>query len=433
MSRIKRIAILGAGESGLGAAQLARKHGVEVFLSELKNIPEDLRIKLVKLNVEIEERFHTHSKLTEGVDYVVKSPGIPSGIPILKSIESAGVPIISEIEWASKFCDKPTVAITGSNGKTTTTLLTTHLLNAGGKNAFACGNIGNSFSAAVAQDKADVFVVEVSSFQLDDIQTFKPSVSAILNITPDHLDRYRSFAHYADSKRSISQFQDITDTLFIDKRNPELSSVKTGAKVKSILPQNRNSIQLSSGLVVKSSETTLIGEHNMLNAAFACEITQLFDVSDSDIRIGLSNFQNAPHRLEFIRTLNGVDFVNDSKATNLDAVKYALEGIEKPIIWIAGGVDKGNEYEQIQDIVSQKVKALIILSEETSKLENAFNDVIPQIIDARSAQEAVTLAVRYASNGDVVLLSPACASFDLFKNYKDRGDQFRDVVNALKG
>ncbi len=432
MESVKRIAILGAGESGLGAARLARKNGVSVFLSELQLIPEKLKVQLVKLNVEIEERFHTLANLIEGVDFVIKSPGIPNGIQILKKIKESGVPIISEIEWASMHCNKPVIAITGSNGKTTTTLLTTHILNSAGRNAISCGNIGNSFSAAVADDKADIFVVEVSSFQLDDILSFKPNVAAVLNITPDHLDRYRSFDHYAHSKKRITENQSEDDILVIDEQQKQLESIQTNATSISILPQEIDFIQLNSGITISSHETDLIGRHNMLNAAFASEIALQFGVSEVELRSALSTFKNAPHRLENVATINGIQYINDSKATNLDAVQFALEGIEKNIIWIAGGVDKGNDYTLIQDLVAKKVKAIIILSEETSAIENAFSHIVLNIIDARSASESIRLANRYANDGDVVLLSPACASFDLFDNYIDRGNQFKEAVKQLK-
>lgn len=432
------IVVLGGGESGVGAALLAQKKGAKVFLSDLGNISMNQQVELELAGIEFESGQHTWSRIF-AADEVIKSPGIPDTVPLIKQLHDQGIPVIGEIEFASRYTDAPLVAITGSNGKTTTAYLTHHLLNAAGKNAALVGNVGVSFARYLAQESdPEVFVIEVSSFQLDSIQYFRPQVAAILNITPDHLDRYNyEMDGYIDSKMRITKNQEVSDTFWF---LAEDESIDKGRQRNPVAAQLRpvSKAQLTeTGILMGSEEidltkTQLKGKHNALNALFAAGMAQTFGISTEEIRVGLESFQPIPHRLEPVGVIDGVTYINDSKATNVDAVTYALDAMDKDIVWIAGGTDKGNDYTPLLEAARTKVKALVCLGADNTKLKAAFAGIIDNIEETNTAQDAVLAAKALAKEGQVVLLSPACASFDLFKNYIDRGDQFRAAVQALQ-
>ncbi|MFT6882395.1 MAG: UDP-N-acetylmuramoylalanine--D-glutamate ligase [Marinoscillum sp.] len=449
----KSIAILGAGESGIGAAILGLKHGYRVFLSDAGVVSDDRKAMLQSHGIDFESGGHTKSKIL-AADEVVKSPGIPDTAPLILELIAQGTPVISEIEFAYRYIPQgaKVVAITGTNGKTTTTLLTHHLLKSAGLNVALGGNVGISLAKLVAEGGYDYYVVEVSSFQLDGIIQFKPDVAVLLNITPDHLDRYEyDFNKYVASKfRILENLTDEEAFVYCADSEPiteELARRKVQACLFAISTSNNPKWQAYMSdehlvfnykfkHIVKNhqipvSEIALIGKHNMINAMSAVLTALQFDVSIEVISKGLKNFVNAPHRLEPCGQIDGVKFINDSKATNVDAVFYALEGIKSDIIWIAGGIDKGNDYLQLDDLVEKKVKGLVCLGKDNTKLKKHFGPILNQIEETESIGQAVEMALGMASKGDVVLLSPACASFDLFRNYEDRGDQFRASVKLL--
>jgi UDP-N-acetylmuramoylalanine--D-glutamate ligase len=445
----KKLVVLGGGESGIGAAILAKLKGFKVFLSDRNQIGDQYREVLLRENIAFEEGLHTDSLILDA-DEVIKSPGIPDNAPMILALIAKGVPVISEIEFASRYTHAKIIAVTGSNGKTTTSLLTYHLLHEAGLHVGLAGNIGESFARQVAEKDFDYYVLEISSFQLDNSYEFRPSIAVLLNITPDHLDRYGyNFQNYVDSKFRIIQKQTAEDDFIyfedsdvivseLDKRS--VASRKWGISLKDTPAQggywNGQELIASQGTVryeQNFSELPIKGPHNAVNALASILVAQCVGLSPEAIKSGLLSFENAPHRLEQVAVLNEVTYVNDSKATNVDSVFYALGSFDQPIILIAGGVDKGNDYSQIEALVRKKVKALIILTPKFEKLKEYFGSIVPQIYVTEDVQDAVLQAQRWSVPGDIVLLSPACASFDLFKNYEDRGDKFKQaVINLTK-
>lgn len=443
----ERITILGAGESGTGAALLAKVKGYDVFVSDQGIIKDKYKVELVKENIPFEEGRHTESNILN-TWLIIKSPGIPDSAAIIKKAQEAAIEIIDEVEFAFRHANGKVIAVTGTNGKTTTTLLTYHLLKTAGFKVALVGNVGYSFAREVLKQSYDWYVLEISSFQLDGIKTFHPAIGILLNITPDHLDRYdHSMAKYTASKFRLIENMKPDEYFIYFKDDPRIKgevatrkvipvevriSLKEEDNVEVYFDEEQMNFALDEKFTIRQSETTLKGPHNLINTMAAVAAAYLSGVSLELIRSGLKTFKNAPHRMESIATIRGVEFVNDSKATNVDSVVYALGSYTSPLIWIAGGIDKGNDYDLIKDEVKQKVRALICLGKDNEKLKNAFRDVVTVIKETQSVKELVHMALQAAQKGDVVLLSPACASFDLFKNYEDRGDQFRKEVLALK-
>lgn len=443
----ERIVILGAGESGTGAALLAKAKGFDVFVSDQGALKDKYKAELQANGIPFEEGTHTESEILNAKT-IVKSPGIPDKAEIIKKIKAAGITVIDELEFASYYTKAKIIAITGTNGKTTTTLLTYHLMKHAGFNVGLAGNVGQSMARQVVEKNFDWYVLEMSSFQLDGTKNFKPEISILLNITPDHLDRYEyNMQNYVDSKFQIIKNQTETqhfiyyaDDKHTDVEIKKRAVVPHAVKVTLKADQSNNVyckgtemfFQLKQSFSVQQSDTTLKGPHNLINTMCAVSAVQIAGGRLELIREGLKTFTNAPHRLESVATIKGVEFVNDSKATNVDSVVYALGSYEKPLVWIAGGVDKGNDYNIIKEEVKKKARALICLGKDNEKLKKAFGDVVPTIRETQSVTELVKIALEEAQSGDVVLLSPACASFDLFKNYEDRGDQFRKAVLDLK-
>ncbi|MBO9620111.1 MAG: UDP-N-acetylmuramoyl-L-alanine--D-glutamate ligase [Niabella sp.] len=443
----QRLVILGGGESGVGAALLGKQKGYEVFLSDGSSLKEVYRNELQQAAIDWEEGGHTEA-LILNADEIVKSPGIPEKNELVKKIRAKGIPVISEIELAYRFAgDSRIVAITGSNGKTTTTSLIHHILKTGGLDAALVGNIGESFAKQVALDPKPVYVVEVSSFQLDDIDRFRPHIAVLTNITEDHLDRYEyNFNNYIASKFRIIKNQEATD-YFIYNEDDEVTKASLDKfNIQSIqLPismENENSAAFikDGDMYIRTGEDfmnmsiydfTLKGKHNQYNTMAAGVTAATMDIRKEKIREAVQTFQNLEHRMEHVATIRGVEFINDSKATNVNSTWYALESMTKPTILILGGVDKGNDYSTMTDMVKEKVKAIICLGVDNKKIHEAFSGIVSNIIDTASAAEAAGAAFAHAEKGDVVLLSPACASFDLFKNYEDRGTQFKRAVIDL--
>ncbi len=441
------LVVLGAGESGVGTALLAKAKGYDVFVSDSKEIAEKYKKELVENNIPFEEKGHSLERLKKA-SIVMKSPGIPSHIPVISFLKEQGASVISEMEFGSQFTSTPIVGITGSNGKTTTTLLTSHTLRQGGLKVGMGGNIGHSFARLVLQDDYDIYVLEISSFQLDDIVDFAPHIAIITNITPDHLDRYdNSFEKYVDAKFLITKNQTVDDYLiygaddavivkWLEKNKTRAKSlpfstekeVEKGAFVskEKIFIKNENTEELMDITALK-----IQGKHNTKNALAAAMTASIQRVRNRDIRNSLQDFEGVEHRLEPVLKINGVQYINDSKATNINATYYALESVKKPIVWIVGGVDKGNNYFELMEFAREKVKAIICLGIDNNKIINSFEEVIETIIETKSMAQAVQEAYKVAENGDIVLLSPACASFDLFKNFEDRGRQFKDAVQKL--
>lgn len=438
----KKISILGAGESGIGAAVLALKEGYEVWVSDAGKIADRFKKILLEKEIPFEEGEHTKEKFFEA-DMIVKSPGIPEHVEIIQEIRKKGGKIVSEIEFASQHTDAKLIAITGSNGKTTTTSLIWHLMKAAGIEVGLAGNIGKSFAWQVAEESYEVYVLEISSFQLDDIDTFKPNIALLLNITPDHLDRYDySLYKYGAAKMKIAANQEESDSLIYWMEDPEIAKQMFDLKPKSQrLPFSLKERKASKAWVEKTqlqmggksfldfTSLKLIGRHNQLNALAALMAVEAYGVDLEEVKDALCEFHPVEHRLEWVAEVDGVSYINDSKATNVDAVAFALEAMEKPLIWLAGGVDKGNDYTELKEEVEQKVKSIIVLGEDKVKFEKEFSLPIQQ---AMSMEEAVRIASEISETGDTVLLSPACASFDLFKNYEDRGKQFKEEVLGLR-
>ncbi|NVN19756.1 UDP-N-acetylmuramoyl-L-alanine--D-glutamate ligase [Muricauda sp. HICW] len=442
-----RLVILGGGESGVGTAILGKQKGFEVFVSDKGEIQEKYKEVLEHFEIEWESGEHTEAKILNA-DVVMKSPGIPDKVSLVKALVEKGVSVISEIEFASKYTDATLIGITGSNGKTTTTMLTNHLLVDGGLNVGMAGNIGDSYAKMVAEQDFDHYVLEISSFQLDGIVDFKPHIAIITNITPDHLDRYEyKFENYIASKFRIAMNQNEDDYLIYDaddevirdwlKEHPVQSkllpfSVKQKLNEGAWLENKTIKIKLENKTLEMSEDIlALEGQHNVKNTMAASMAAMLVKVRKETIRNSIQSFQGVPHRLEKVLKINHVEYINDSKATNVNATYYALDGIKRPIVWIVGGVDKGNDYSELMPLVREKVKAIVCLGVDNAKLLDAFGNVIDLMVETYSMQEAVKVAYKVAERGDAVLLSPACASFDLFKNYEDRGDQFKNAVKNL--
>jgi UDP-N-acetylmuramoylalanine--D-glutamate ligase len=447
------IVILGAAESGVGAALLAQAKGFGVFVSDRGAIQPQYKAKLAEAGIEFEENQHTLDRILQASE-VVKSPGIPEKAPVIKALREKNIPIHSEIEFASRYTKARFVAITGTNGKTTTTLLTYHLLKEAGFNVGLAGNIGYSLAEQVIADQHEYYVLELSSFQLDDITEFHPWISLLLNITPDHLDRYDySLEKYAQAKLRIAENLVTDDYLIYNADDENIERFLTTAFMTAFtLPfslHHRPDYHLSAYYEdehtlrvhlpiedrhpdkVSVKNSPLIGQHNLQNMAAAILAARVAGASPEQIEAALYTFQNADHRLQLVRELAGVQFIDDSKATNVEAAWYALDGIKRPIVWIAGGTDKGNDYTPIQPLAEQKVKALICLGVDNAKLRAAFDGKVPHVEETQRMADAVRAAAALAAPGDVVLLSPCCASFDLFKNYEDRGRQFAAAVQAL--
>ncbi len=448
MVKINYIAILGGGESGVGAAILAKKKGNKVFLSDSKEIQEKYKSVLIHFEIDFEENGHSLSRL-QTADMVVKSPGIPDDIVIIKSLKAKDIPVISEIEFAGKFTNATMICITGSNGKTTTTLLTYHILKNAGLNVGLAGNIGKSFAWQVAEYDFDVYVLEISSFQLDGMFDFKADIAMLLNITPDHLDRYENkFQNYVDSKFRIIQNQSENEAFIYCFDDPVITAALNNRNITSkIYPFSLHELETDNGafmkennIIIKRNKTqftmtleqlALQGNHNIYNSMAAGIAARVMDIRNENVKQSLSDFHNIPHRLEHVASIHGIQFLNDSKATNVNSTWYALEYIEKPIVWIAGGIDKGNDYSSIRSLVKEKVRAIVCLGVDNKKLHEEFGDLVENIVDTTSMEVAVVTAYHIANKGESVLLSPACASFDLFDNYEERGNKFKDAVNAL--
>jgi UDP-N-acetylmuramoylalanine--D-glutamate ligase len=435
------ISILGGGESGVGAALLAKSKGYDVFLSDAGVLKPTYQDTLRENQIEFETGAHTIDRIL-GSQEIIISPGIPEKTDIVKAIKAKGISLVSEIEFAARYTKAKIVAITGSNGKTTTTLLTYHFLKSAGLNVGLAGNIGQSFAKQVMEGQHDIYVLEISSFQLDRCFQFKPDVAVLLNITPDHLDRYEyKFENYIASKFRIFQNADAsTSCVFwaddqVVKAN--LAKLAASAQVKTVSFNTQSDAYITEdkiqfeGAELVLADAPLKGPHNAINMAVAMLAAHEAGLTFTQILKSLPFFENAPHRLESCGKWNGVEFINDSKATNVDAVYYALNSYKQPLILLMGGVDKGNEYDVLDPLVKQKVKGLICLGTDNTKLEAHFGGMVPQLFATNSLEDAVSKAKEWATSGDVVLLSPACASFDLFKNYEDRGDQFKDTVNRL--
>jgi UDP-N-acetylmuramoylalanine--D-glutamate ligase len=443
----EKIVILGAGESGTGAALLAKAKGYDVYVSDAGVLKDKYRDELSAEAIPFEEGTHTEDKILAG-DLIIKSPGIGPKTPVMQKVAGANIPVIDELEFAFRHTDAKVVAVTGTNGKTTTTLLTYHLMKEAGFNVALAGNVGFSMARQVARAKFDWYVLEISSYQLDGTETFKPEIGLLLNITPDHLDRYEhTMQNYVNSKFQLVRNMSRQERFIYYADDPIIASeMKTRTVVPTQIPISLNSgsgtkvyfdgekmtFNLREKFSIAQSETTLKGPHNLINTMAAVTAAYTCGVTTAAIRAALKTFVNAPHRLEPVGTIRGVQFINDSKATNVDSVVYALGSFDQPLIWIAGGIDKGNDYNLIKDAVRKKVRALICLGKDNDKLKKAFGDVVPVIKETQSVKELVKMSLELAKQGDVVLLSPACASFDLFRNYEDRGDQFRSAVTELK-
>lgn len=444
---MKKLVILGGGESGVGAARLAQAKGFDVFLSDNGPLGEKYRRILLENAIEFEENGHTETRILTA-DEVVKSPGIPDKAPIVKALRAQDTPVISEIEFAARYTRAKLLTVTGSNGKTTTTMLAYHLLKTAGYRVGLAGNIGESFAKQVIDDRFEFFVLEISSFMLDTMFDFRSDVAILTNITPDHLDRYEyKFENYIASKFRTLQNMRAEDTFIFFRESPAIAEeLQRRPVVPHQLPVSLAQEVVEGGFVkngilharaggrefsIAQEELPIKGEHNALNALCAVLAAMAVGVPDEALRQGLLTFQNAPHRLEFVAEIGGVQFVNDSKATNVDSVFYALGSFRQPLVLIAGGTDKGNDYSQIEALVRERVKALICLGKDTQKLVDFFEEKVGEIRQTQDIREAVAWGRELARPGEVVLLSPACASFDLFKNYEDRGEQFKAAVREL--
>ncbi len=443
-----QIVVLGAGESGCGAAILAKKQGLEVFVSDAGKIAEKYKQLLLDNSITHEELQHTEKRILQA-DLIIKSPGIPEEVSMIKKIRKAGIDLISEIEFASGFTDAFLIAITGSNGKTTTASLLGHIMKNAGLDVCVAGNIGNSFAGALAESDHDYFVLEISSFQLDDMIDFRPDIAVLLNITRNHLDRYQnSFEAYTAAKMRIIRNQTAADCLVFNADDEiiqaELTKCPANAKLFPISIKNELKTQgafVSNNLIniyvnqtkfnMTLEQLALQGKHNASNSMAAGLTAKLVDIRNETVKQSLSDFQNIAHRIEYVANVHGISYYNDSKATTVNATWFALESMTKPVVWIAGGIDKGNDYTSLLPLIRDKVKALICLGLNNQKLIETFAPYIEHIAEADNAMQAVLIASVLAQNGDVVLLSPTCASFDLFESYEDRGNQFKEAVNAL--
>ncbi len=445
-----RLVILGAGESGTGAAILAKQKGFEVFVSDFGSIADAVKLELEALGIAYEENRHTTEKIINASE-VVKSPGIPEKAAIVKILTENRIPVISEIEFAARYTNARLICITGSNGKSTTTMLTYYLLRNAGMNVGLAGNIGKSFARQVAEEKHEMFVLEISSFMLDNMYAFRAHIAVLLNITPDHLDRYDyQMQNYRESKMRILQNQ-MPDDVFIycaddDEISEGLKTHQPAAKTFSFSIEKMiakgaclANAQLTINLhqpnqqpfTMSISELALQGKHNIYNSMASGIVAKVLELRNETIRESMGSFRNIEHRLEHVAKISGIDFINDSKATNVNSTWYALESMPASVVLILGGVDKGNDYEMLRDLVKSKVKGIVCLGKDNRRIHEAFEDDVEVIVNTFSAREAVEIAYHLAKKGDTVLLSPACASFDLFKNYEDRGNQFKAAVKEL--
>lgn len=442
-----RLVILGGGESGVGTAILGLQKGFEVFVSDNGKIKEKYKDVLEHIGINWEEEKHSEEKILNA-NMVMKSPGIPDTVPLVVRLREKGIPVISEIEFVSKYTDAKVIGITGSNGKTTTTMLTNHIIRQAGVNVGMAGNIGDSFAKMVAERDQGLYVLEISSFQLDGIVDFKPSIAIITNITPDHLDRYGyKFENYVASKFRIAKNQTEEDYLIYDaddkvitewlKMNPVKSNLMPFSIEKELI---QGAFLRNGKIIIKvNNETlemmvstmTLEGKHNLKNTMAAATAAKLVGIRKETIRASIANFHGAPHRLEKVLKIQHVQYINDSKATNVNATYFALDSMSAPTVWIVGGEDKGNDYKELMPLVREKVKAIICLGLDNSKIKDAFGNVVDLMVETFAMEEAVKVAYKIADRGDTVLLSPACASFDLFKNYEDRGNQFKEAIKNL--
>src|SRR6201996_2939564 len=442
-----RLCILGAGESGVGAAYLAKQNGYDVFVSDFGAIADKYKSQLLEWNISFEEKQHTEAEILSAVE-VIKSPGIPEKAPIIKKIKEKGIPVISEIEFAGRYTDAKIVGITGSNGKTTTTSLPYHILKNAGLNVGLAGNIGKSFAYQVATEKFDLYVLELSSFMLDDMYQFKVDIAVLLNITPDHLDRYEyKMENYVASKFRITQNQTANDVFIYCADDPETMQAMPGRKIISrqlpfsIKTKIEQGASLQNNHIVINlpqqhfemsiTDLALQGKHNLYNSMASGIVAKFLEIRNETIRESMATFKNIEHRLESVGKISGISFINDSKATNVNSTWYALESMTTDVVLILGGVEKGKDYSMLTDLVRQKVKAIVCLGKDNKRIHEAFEDIVEIIVNTGSASEAAQVAYHLATKGDTVLLSPACASFDLFKNYEDRGRQFKEAVKEL--
>ena len=444
--RNKHIVVLGAGESGVGAAILAKVKEADIFVSDFGQIKDEFVAELKQYGIEFEQGTHTMERILKA-DLVIKSPGIPEKAPVMKAIREKEIKVISEIEFAAYFTTAKKVCITGSNGKTTTTMLTHHMLTKAGMNVGLAGNVGYSFAKQVALENKEVFVLELSSFQLDDMIDFKADIAILTNITPDHLDRYEyNMQLYVNSKFRILNNMTAADYFIYNADDPVVTAEMEKRTISATCLPFSLTKEFEQGAYVKNKqliinfnnqfsmsihELALKGKHNAQNSLASGLAGRILDIRKEVVRESLSDFVNVEHRLEFVAKVCGIQFINDSKATNINAAWFALESMEQPTVWIVGGVDKGNDYTELLDLVKEKVKAIICLGKDNAKIIETFSGHVETIVEAHSAVEAVAYGYRLAKKDEVVLLSPACASFDLFENYEDRGNQFKQAVRAL--
>lgn len=447
MKKNKKLVILGAGESGVGTAILGKKEGFEVFVSDYGKINKKYKQVLLHHEINWEEEVHSEAKILSA-DIVMKSPGIPDDAPIVIKLKKKEVAVVSEIEFAAKYTDATLIGITGSNGKTTVATMTHQILKDAGKNVALAGNIGKSFAEIVATENIDEYVLELSSFQLDGIKDFVPHIAVLTNLSPDHLDRYEyDYDKYIDSKFRIVMNQTKDDFFIYDADDDKINEWISKRTIKSQLLPFSVKKELEKGAYIKNNELIITidnnpftmpitklglqGQHNTKNAMAASTVSKLLSIRKETIRRSLENFQGVEHRLENVLKINNVKYINDSKGTNVNATFYALDSMESPTVWIVGGVDKGNDYSELFPLVNEKVKAIICLGVDNDKIIRAFGNVVDIMVETHSMQDAVKVAYRLSKRGDAVLLSPACASFDLFENYEDRGRQFKNAVRNL--
>ena len=444
---MKKLVVLGAGESGVGTAILGKKEGFDVFVSDKGTIGDQYKKVLINFEIEWEEHQHTENKILNA-DVVMKSPGIPDTVVLIKKLQEKGIPVISEIEFAVTYTKAKIVGITGSNGKTTTTMLTNYILKNGGLSIGMAGNIGDSFALQVAENDVPYYVLELSSFQLDGIKQFKPFIAVLTNITPDHLDRYDyKFENYIASKFRIIKNQTENDYFIYDGDDKVIVDYIEKHSIRSILLPFSLKKKIENGaclegenikitidnneFIMPTKDLALKGNHNVKNAMAAATVSQLLKIRKTTIRECLENFHGVEHRLENVLKINNVQYINDSKATNVNATFYALDAMKSATVWIVGGEDKGNDYTELYPLVNEKVKAIICLGIDNTKIINAFGNCVDNIVETQSMKEAINLAYKIAERNENVLLSPACASFDLFKNYEERGRQFKEAVREL--
>ena len=438
---------MGAGESGVGAAILAKKQGWEVFVSDLGKVKEKFAEQLDAIPVEWEQEQHSEERILNA-DIIVKSPGIPDTAPLIVKAIQKGIPVISEIEFAGYYNTAKTICVTGSNGKTTTTMLLFHILKKAGLNVGMAGNMGDSFAKQVAEKNHDYYVLELSSFQLDGMIDFKADIALLMNITPDHLDRYENkMEKYIASKFRITQNQTAEDWFIYNFDDPNIAEVISKGDFKAkfapfslsepqeiggyINNEQQITININDQFTMSIHDLALKGKHNAQNSLASGIASRILEIRKESVRESLSDFVNVEHRLEFVAKVHGIEFINDSKATNVNSTWFALESMDKPTVWIVGGVDKGNDYSELYELVKDKVKAIICLGKENEKIKEAFGAITTEIYEASSAMEAVAYGYRLARKEETVLLSPACASFDLFENYEERGNEFKKAVRSL--